>query len=424
VTHDSLERDLFEELCSIPTIDAHEHLEPEESRLKQPRDFYSLFQHYCVADLIASGATPGDMDAFADRTLPEAERWSRFSPFLSRIRTGGYARSALIVVRDLLGFADLTEDTYTGVSVRLQEINQPGLYDHILRERCNIAACIECWWLDSGPYPDYFYHLAPGAEVTDLAHQQAVDGLSAKCDHSIHSLGDALTCMTRTVERWRSNPKVVGVKSAHAYWRSLAFQKVTAHEAETVFNRILTHEGHALSGRELIPLQDFLMFELAARAEAVHLPLVFHTGLQAGNYNRIANANPLLLQPLLEEFPQARIDLFHGGMPWVREIAVLAKYFPGVHLNMAWMHLISPAQARSALSEWLDMVPNNKIFGFGGDYRIVEKVYGHLKLARQNIAAVLAEKIANGAMSRSEASLVARRLMFDNPRDFYLSKVL
>jgi uncharacterized protein len=70
------------------------------------------------------------------------------------------------------------------------------------------------------------------------------------------------------------------------------------------------------------------------------------------------------------------------------------------------------------------MVPNNKIFGFGGDYRIVEKVYGHLKLARQNIAAILAEKIANGAMSRSEASLVARRLMFDNPRDFYLSKVL
>jgi hypothetical protein len=48
----------------------------------------------------------------------------------------------------------------------------------------------------------------------------------------------------------------------------------------------------------------------------------------------------------------------------------------------------------------------------------------HLKLAHQNIAAVIAEKIANGAKSRSEASLVARRLMFDNPRDFYLSKVL
>ncbi len=174
-----------------------------------------------------------------------------------------------------------------------------------------------------------------------------------------------------------------------------------------------------MSAHEVLPLEDYLMFELVARAEAVHLPMVFHTGLQAGNYNRIANANPLLLQPLIEEFPRARIDLFHGGMPWVREIAVLAKYFPGVHLNMAWMHIINPTQARSALSEWLDMVPNTKIFGFGGDYNTVEKIYGHLTLARQNIAAVLADKIETGAMSRSEASLVARRLMFDNPRDFY-----
>ena len=419
MTQGSLEQDIFEELCSIPTIDAHEHLPPEESRLREPRDFYSLFQHYCEADLISSGASKADMVAFADRTLPESERWERFSPFLSRIRTGGYARSSLIVVRDLLGLPDLTDDTFEAVSARLQEINKPGLYDLILRERCNIVACIECWWLGSGPYPDSFYHLASGAEVIDLVSQQALDELSAKCGHSIHSLGDVLECMTRMVERWRANPKVVGVKSVHAYWRSLAFQKVTAHEAETIFNRILTHEGHALSAREMIPLQDFLMFELMARAEAVHLPMVFHTGLQAGNYNRIANADPLLLQPLLEEFPKSRIDLFHGGMPWVREIAVLAKYFPGVHLNMAWMHLISPAQARSALSEWLDMVPNNKIFGFGGDYAIVEKVYGHLKLARQNIAAVLAEKIATAAMSRSEASLIARRLMFDNPRDFY-----
>lgn len=65
------------------------------------------------------------------------------------------------------------------------------------------------------------------------------------------------------------------------------------------------------------------------------------------------------------------------------------------------------------------MVPNNKIFGFGGDYSIVEKVYGHLTLARRNIAAVLADKIEIGAMSRSEASVIGRRLLCDNPRDFY-----
>jgi len=45
------------------------------------------------------------------------------------------------------------------------------------------------------------------------------------------------------------------------------------------------------------------------------------------------------------EMSVARIDLFHGGMSRVREIAILAKYFPGVHLSMSWMHFISPARS-------------------------------------------------------------------------------
>ena len=416
---DNLAADILDELVHLPTVDAHEHLPTEASRMDTPRDFFSLFQHYCTGDLVAAGATGEDMAAFANRELPLVDRWERFSPFLSAIRTGAYARAALIFVRDVLGFPDLNGDTFEAVSEKLQEINTPGLYDRILRDRCNIAACIECWCLGNSPYPEYFYHLAPGPELVDLGNRQALDQLAAKNDHAIHSLDDVLQCMTATIDRWRSDPKVVGVKSAHAYGRSIGFQKVERQDAERVLSRMLVDGREALSGPETVVLQDFLVFELLARVDAVGLAMVFHTGLQAGNYNRIANANPLLLQPLLEAFPRARIDLFHGGMPWVREIGVLAKYFPGVHLNMAWMHIINPAQARSALSEWLDMVPNTKIFGFGGDYSIVEKVYGHLKLARENVAAVLAEKVRGGVVSRREASVLARRLMFDNPNEFY-----
>jgi hypothetical protein len=42
-----------------------------------------------------------------------------------------------------------------------------------------------------------------------------------------------------------------------------------------------------------------------------------------------------------------------------------------------------------------------------------------LTLARENIAAVLAKKVTTGAMSRSEAITIARRLLFENPREFY-----
>jgi hypothetical protein len=415
---DSLSREILAELERIPTVDAHEHLPTEESYLKQPADFYSLFEHYCRGDLVSAGARDQDLAQWADRSKPAADRWKAFAPYLARIRTGGYARSALLVVRDLLGIPDLTADTYEEVGRALTDLRRPGLYDEILRNRCNLAACIQCWRLGE-PSPDYFYHLAPSPEVVDLGSRGALDRLSARCNTPVHTLEDALRCMTSVVDTWRANPKVVGIKSAHAYGRGIGFQKVERSTAERLFNDILRVEGHALSPSQMVPLQDFLMYELAARAEAVGLPLVFHTGLQAGNFGRIANANPLLLQPLLEEFPRARVDLFHAGMPYTREIGVLAKYFPGVHLNMAWTHIINPAMARAALDEWLDMVPCSKIFGFGGDYAIVEKVYGHLVLARQNIARVLAGKVVEGAFSRAEASTVARRLMRDNAAEFY-----
>ena len=415
----SLYHELLEELGATPTVDAHEHLPAEAEALKRRMDFYSLFEHYCRGDLIAAGATEADLAFWQDRDKPLAERWQSFKPYLSAIRTGAYARSAMIVVRDLLGFEDLNDDTYEPVSQALAQMNRPGLYDHVLRDKCGIRACIECWTLGSEGLPSYFYHLAPGPEVVDVLSQQQVQALEERCGRSIHTLDDLLAAMTAIVEKWRADPRVVGIKSAHAYQRPISFQKRTRHEAELVFNRLLSNESHHLSLHESLPLQDYLMFELVARAEAVGLPMVFHTGLQAGNFGRIADANPLGLQGILEEFPRAKFDLFHGGLPWVREIAVLAKYFPGVHLNMAWMHIMSPEMSRSALKEWLDLVPNTKIFGFGGDYGIVEKVYGHLTMARQDIAHVLAGKVVEGAYSRSEASLIIRRLMFDNANEFY-----
>jgi hypothetical protein len=418
----SLAQDIFDELQSIPTVDAHEHLPTEESRVARPVDCFDLFHHYCVGDLVAAGATDKDLAFWGDKNEPLSDRWTRFKPFFAAIRTGAYARSVLLVVRDLLGFDDLNDDTFEGVSRKLQAGNTPGLYDRILRERCHIVACIQCWQLGQS-YPGYFHHLAPGPELTDIFGMPNVNQLSERHGVAIHSLLELLDCMSKAVETWRANPVVVGIKSAHAYVRTIQFRKTPRAEAERVFDQILNHAGRKVSPPEAVPLQDFLMFELVARAEACGLPMVFHTGIQAGNRGRILNADPLLLQELLESFPRARFDLFHGGMPWVREIAILAKYFPNVHLNMAWMHIINPAQARSALSEWLDMLPNTKIFGFGGDYNIVEKVYGHLTLARRNIADVLAQKVTEGTYSRAEAGMVARRLMLENPRDFYKLRI-
>jgi hypothetical protein len=89
---------------------------------------------------------------------------------------------------------------------------------------------------------------------------------------------------------------------------------------------------------------------------------------------------------------------------------------------MSWMHIISPQKARTALSEWLDEVPVNKILGFGGDYLAVEGSYGHSVIARDNISKVLSEKVDEGDYSIDEAKRYASMMLRDNPMKLFFKK--
>ena len=112
------------------------------------------------------------------------------------------------------------------------------------------------------------------------------------------------------------------------------------------------------------------------------------------------------------------------GMPWVREAGLIGKNFPNVWLNLCWSHIVSPEMTVNTLKEWVDLVPVNKIIGFGGDYgKPVEKVYGHLLMARENIARVLGDRVSRGLMSRGEALEIARKWFCTNPKRLYGLKV-
>ena len=158
------------------------------------------------------------------------------------------------------------------------------------------------------------------------------------------------------------------------------------------------------------------MLQLAAKHS---LPVQIHTGIQEGNGNILFNSNPLHLNNLFLEYNNVVFDIFHADYPWYREIGVLAKMFPNVYVDMCWFHVISPQDAREALSVWLDTVPVNKILGFGGDYVFVEGAYGHAQIARSNIAKVLAEKVEEGVYDIGEAIVAARRLLRENALDVF-----
>ena len=86
---------------------------------------------------------------------------------------------------------------------------------------------------------------------------------------------------------------------------------------------------------------------------------------------------------------------------------------------MCWAHIISPAASVNALYEWIDSVPFNKIIAFGGDYMIVDAVYGHQYLARVNVSKALAYKVEEGVFGVDEAKHIAKMLFFDNPKRIF-----
>ena len=76
--------------------------------------------------------------------------------------------------------------------------------------------------------------------------------------------------------------------------------------------------------------------------------------------------------------------------------------------------------ATSAVDECIDLIPINKVLAFGGDYsKPVEKVYGHLVMAREDIANVLVRRIEEGTMGEAQALGIARKWFWDNPVELY-----
>jgi predicted TIM-barrel fold metal-dependent hydrolase len=152
---------------------------------------------------------------------------------------------------------------------------------------------------------------------------------------------------------------------------------------------------------------------VAAEAD---VPVAVHTGYW-GDFREL---DPKFLLGIAARRPEVRFDLFHLGMPMIRDAILIGKSYPNVTLNLTWCAVISQVQTVRALDEVLDMVPANKVSAFGGDYRVaVQKAWGHLVMARQCVAAALANKIEAGDLDRGEALRIARMWFYDNPARIY-----
>jgi hypothetical protein len=414
---DGFYNELLEYIQQLDIIDTHEHLLPEAMRLGTKADFFNVtLSQYASSDLISAGMPPSAMDTLRDETTALDKKIALFMPFWEKTKNTVYCRVLKIAAKDIYGVESIDKDTLPELNARLLAQNKPGLYDKVLKEKCRIKYCLWDQFYTETPEKDDFFRLSLRLDDIVMIHSaEDIKGLEKKYSLDIRNPGVLEDILEIAITNHKPRG-LTAIKCALAYQRTLDFTPVSLPEATIAMERILRNRFVEQDAKNL---QDYLMYSLVQKCYWHGIPLQIHTGLLEGNANYIRNANPALLTDLVISNPGTRFDVFHGGYPYGGEMAAMAKMFPNVYLDMAWTHIISQTYSTRYLAEWLDTVPVSKLLGFGGDYCFVEGTYGHLRIAQENIAYVLAARVADGLDSLKEAKEYAAMMLFENADNLY-----
>lgn len=423
----ALARRLGSELERVQLFDTHEHLLPEKQRVAEPADLFLFLGHYALNDLISAGLAGVALETVRNPKADEADRWRALEPYWKAARFTGYGQAFSIAVRDLYGVEDLTAAAVGRVNSAIRAQNRAGLYERVLKEKAGIDWClVDAYWNEKpAPASEPMFLLAQKfdgfvtqASRKDVARLEQISGVA------ISSLEGLKKALEATFEQARQ-AGMVAVKSTLAYRREIHFAEATAKEAEADFEAMMRggveqpRGFRAMKERVFRRLEDHMFHHVVRLAGEYKLPFQIHTGLLAGNACFIENLNPRHLTNLFYLYPHVKFDLFHIGYPYQQELGVLAKLFPNVYIDFCWAHIISPPGARAALDEYLETAPANKILGFGGDYRFPEMTYGHSRMARANVAQVLAGKVAARLMSEEQAVAVGKMVLRENGLELF-----
>ncbi|MBN2415540.1 amidohydrolase family protein [bacterium] len=410
---------------SLRLIDVHEHLYIEQDYRKNPPDnIFALFYPSAYDDLISAGMPEPDWQIIMNPAFPLSDRWALFAPYWQRIRNTGFGHIPLIIAKDLYGIDDINDSTYAELNRRMAACHEPGWYRRVLRDNAGIEMIVE----DMGSLEfdrSLFRHVLKFDHLLNVRSSAQLEILSSVYHHPVAGLDDYLAVIDRAVADGVRHG-MVGIKMALAYERSLQVDRVAKESAEEILQKVLQQQNGSpdLPAGEIKPLQDYLIFHLCGLAVKHNMPVQIHTGFQAWLRNDIRQADPIGLIPLFQAFPGVRFSLLHGSYPYGDHLAVLAKQYPNVYIDLSWLYAISPSFAERYLHEWIETIPGNKIMAFGGDYFYPEQSYAESKIARKVITKVLVTKMEAGYLSYESATFLAAALLRDNGiRFFGLKKI-
>lgn len=399
---------------SIQVIDTHEHLEEETQRLGRALDFASLFEQYAGDDLRVAGMSEVDWRRCFAPDTPVEQKWGLFEPYYLAARNTAYFKAVEIAIRDLYGVDELNASTCVELTERLAARNKPGVLKEILHRRCGV----ELAQVNALGVTFFREQTDRSLFRQDLTIVQLLNWpipfaeLQRETGVAVDSFDGYAVAIDALFDRY--GPQAVAIKQQSAYWRPQYFRDVPDAEARRVFGLALA-DAEAVGPADRKTLQDWGFHRCIRGAIRHGLPIKIHTGYKVGvDYMDTGDIRAADLTNLFIQYPEAKFSLFHIGYPYQDEVVALAKHFTNVYVDLCWAWVIDPPATRQFLRQCLTAVPANKLFAFGGDYILAEPVYGHLRIARDNITRVLSEMVEEGYFAVDEAIEIANRILRQN----------
>jgi uncharacterized protein len=235
-----------------------------------------------------------------------------------------------------------------------------------------------------------------------------------------------INIVNATLARWKKSG-AVAVKFLSAYARAIDFEVVDEATATPVYLKAV-RGAEALTPDEQKLLEDYLFGAIATSAGAQQLVVHIHTGNGDGPYFNNGNANPALLENVINSRPMRRTSfvLLHGGWPY-HDLAQAMTDKPNTFVDFsAQTFYLGTHELAAVLRDWLSWHPEKVLFGSDA-YSDVdsplndweEKEYLMTSKARRALAIALTAMIQNNEITRERALEIARLVLRDNAMKLY-----
>jgi len=414
---------------SLKVFNTHEHqLNPLDFGYKEFNYFSLLKNSYLEFDLVSSSRIPLSDSLLKHSTVEQlfeiykehlkyssytstAQQFYKGISFLYEIPFNGYDREQILKVTEAIkhnyrNYAEWFDNSYKKAGFETMMIDQFWPYDFDV-DTAHFSLVFNTNRVVSG------VSQIKNAK-TDLLYLQDFIQLKGN-GFRITSLEQYLEYLDFMFKKAKEK-NALCLKNSMAYTRSVDFEEVTEQDAEKLFDKLPD-----LSEAEKKLLEDFIYHQTIKKSIQYQLPIQIHTGYLAGNGNMLENGDPLKLNALFLQYPEAKFIIFHGGYPWTSEVIALAKMFPNVYYDMVWLPQISFTAACSSLDEALDCIPYNKIM-WGGDTRFIEEAAGSLIYGREVVVEVLTQRIVSGRMTMELAEEIIRKIFRENAMELFHSQ--